>query len=199
MPPQQELSLLRHQSSSQDQGRVADHGLTGAKWFRSSVRGHTGVVETDEVATVAPSETHWKRVLRDRGLRVTRPRMRVLRVVSEHPHVDAGFVARTLSPQGMSRQTVYGNLDALVSARLLRRIEPANSPALYELRVDGDDHHHLMCRQCRQVFDTSLTTDVRRSTGDPDDFAVDGVDVFFWGVCGRCRGSHGYGEGNRPV
>lgn len=160
-----------------------------ARTFHGALRGHSGVVDTREQPTVVSSEEQWRRVLRERGLRVTRPRLRVLNVVARHPHVDAGYVARTLESQGMSRQTVYGNLDALVSVDLLRRIEPANSPALYELRVDGDDHHHLMCRQCRRVFDTALTSDVRRRAPEPedDDFDIDGVDVFFWGVCRDCR------------
>ena len=35
---------------------------------------------------------------------------------------------------------------------LLRRIEPAGSPARYETRV-GDNHHHLVCRSCGVAHD----------------------------------------------
>ena len=35
---------------------------------------------------------------------------------------------------------------------LIRRIQPAGSPARYEDRA-GDNHHHLICRRCGQVVD----------------------------------------------
>lgn len=119
---------------------------------------------------------------------MTVPRLLVLGVIATHPHVDAGYVARTLRHRGLSRQTVYGNLDALVAAKLLRRVEPADSAALYELRIEGDDHHHLMCRHCRRLFDTAIVpgVDLTPTGSQAPDFRVDGVDVFFWGVCGDC-------------
>lgn len=137
------------------------------------------------------------------GLRVTVPRLLVLGIIASHPHVDAGFVARTLRHRGLSRQTVYGNLDALVAVGMLRRVEPADSAALYELRIEGDDHHHLMCRHCRRLFDTAIVpgVDLAPSGSDVPDFRVDGVDVFFWGVCGDCsaeRGLTATAGGTRP-
>ncbi|WP_308126617.1 Fur family transcriptional regulator [Rhodococcoides corynebacterioides] len=119
---------------------------------------------------------------------MTVPRLLVLGVIATHPHVDAGYVARTLRHRGLSRQTVYGNLDALVAAKLLRRVEPADSAALYELRIEGDDHHHLMCRHCRRLFDTAIVpgVDLTPTGSQAPGFRVDGVDVFFWGVCGDC-------------
>src|SRR3954453_23618823 len=99
-------------------------------------------------------ETAWDERLRAAGLRVTRPRLSVLGVLAEHPHVDAETIsaaARAVHPS-ISPQAVYGVLRALVGGGLARRIEPAGAPALYELRV-GDNHHHLVCRECRTVAD----------------------------------------------
>ena len=63
-------------------------------------------------------ETTWAQRLREVGLRVTRPRLSVLDVLSAHPHADADTIvtgARAQHPT-LSPQTVYGVLDALVSA-----------------------------------------------------------------------------------
>jgi Fe2+ or Zn2+ uptake regulation protein len=99
-------------------------------------------------------ETAWDDRLRTAGLRVTRPRLSVLGVLAEHPHVDADSIAtaaRTVH-LSISPQAVHGVLRALVGADMARRTEPAGGPALHGLRV-GDDHHHLVCRGCGVVAD----------------------------------------------
>ena len=52
----------------------------------------------------------------------------------------------------ISKQAVYDALGMLAEKGLIRRIQPAGSPALYEDRV-GDNHHHLICRQCGKTVD----------------------------------------------
>ena len=47
---------------------------------------------------------------------------------------------------------MYEALHALTAAGLVRRIEPAGSPARFEGRV-GDNHHHVVCRSCGVVAD----------------------------------------------
>src|SRR4051794_8936010 len=79
--------------------------------------------------------------LRDRGLRATTTRVAVLRAVGElsgHPDTDtiASRVRQTLGT--ISTQAVYDGLHAMTRVGLLRRIEPAGSPARYETRVGGD-------------------------------------------------------------
>ena len=75
--------------------------------------------------------------LRARGLRVTAPRLAVYRAVSETPgHPDVEVIAtRARALIGsLSTQAVYDALHALSAAGLLRRIEPAGSPARFETR-----------------------------------------------------------------
>jgi len=147
-------------------------------------------------------ETTWDDRLRQAGLRVTRPRLAVLDVLVERPHVDADTIAtaaRAVHPS-ISPQAVYGVLRALVGGGLARRIEPAGGPALYELRV-GDNHHHLVCRECGTVADVDCVVGAAPclTPSDAAGFAVDEAEVVFWGICARCqvaRGQHGYGTGS---
>jgi Fur family transcriptional regulator, stress-responsive regulator len=134
-------------------------------------------------------------VLRDAGLRATRPRATVLGVLraaqAAGEHLPAAAVAgRARSLLGsLSTQAVYDCLDALVSAGLARRIRPADAAsAVYEARV-GDNHHHLVCRGC------GLTTDVDCAAGTapclapsspPPGFVVDEAELTFWGWCAAC-------------
>jgi Fur family transcriptional regulator, stress-responsive regulator len=144
-------------------------------------------------------ETTWDDRLRQAGLRVTRPRLAVLDVLVERSHVDADTIvtaARAVHPS-ISPQAVYGVLKALVGGGLARRIEPAGGPALYELRV-GDNHHHLVCRECGTVADVDCVVGAAPclTPSDAAGFAVDEAEVVFWGVCAGCqaaRRQHGYG------
>lgn len=129
-------------------------------------------------------------LLRAAGLRVTAPRLAVLKVVAAQPHSDADRIATEVRRElgSVSTQAVYDVLKACVGAGILRRIEPAGSPARFEART-GDNHHHLVCRSCGAV------TDVDCAVGhapclDPSDthgYLVDEAEVVFWGLCPACR------------
>src|SRR3954469_6368360 len=137
-------------------------------------------------------ETVWTEQLRGAGLRVTRPRRAVLDVLAAHPHVDADTIAtaaRVVHPS-ISPQAVYGVLKALVGGGLARRVEPGGGAALYELRV-GDNHHHLVCRECGMVADVDCAVGAAPclAPSDAAGFVVDEAEVVFWGLGPGCQGS----------
>ena len=128
--------------------------------------------------------------LRARGLRITRPRVAVLDVLCEHPHATVDLIAEAVRAKlgRISKQAVYDVLAACVDAGLVRRIEPAGSPALFETRT-GDNHHHLVCRDCRVTTDVDCATDARPCLTPSDDagYALDEAEVVFWGLCPSCQ------------
>ena len=135
---------------------------------------------------MSPLET----LLRSRGLRVTRPRVAVLEVLSEGGHLEVDEIATQVRArlESVSTQAVYDVLGALSRAGLARRIEPAGSPARYESRV-GDNHHHVVCRGCGEVADVDCAVGARPCL-DPSSahgFVVDEAEVTFWGLCPACQ------------
>ena len=129
-------------------------------------------------------------LLREHGVQVTAQRLAIMRVVAEHPHATAdelGDVARS-QLGAISRQAVYDSLGVLVDKNLIRRIQPAGSAARYENRV-GDNHHHLICRTCRMMFDVDCAAgEVPCLTADDNHgFEVDEAEVIYWGRCASCR------------
>jgi Fur family ferric uptake transcriptional regulator len=125
------------------------------------------------------------------GLRVTSPRIAVFRAVAETPgHPDAEAIAAAARTRlgAISTQAVYDALHALTGAGLLRRIEPAGSPARYETRV-GDNHHHLVCRACGATHDVDCVIGEapcltpQAAAG----FLVHEAEVTFWGLCPDCQ------------
>jgi Fur family ferric uptake transcriptional regulator len=131
--------------------------------------------------------------LRDAGLRVTAPRLAVLDVLAAHPHATADAVARlTRAKIGkVSTQAVYDVLAACADAGLVRRIEPAGSPARFETRT-GDNHHHLVCRSCGRTTDVDCPVGARPCLTPSDDagYLLDEAEVVFWGLCPSCQRDH---------
>lgn len=127
--------------------------------------------------------------LRAAALRVTAPRLAVLAAVRSLPHADVETIAAAVrsSIGSVSTQAVYDVLKALTAAGLLRRIEPAGSPALYEARV-GDNHHHVICRSCGAVADVDCVVGHAPclEPSATQGFLVDEAEVVFWGTCASC-------------
>lgn len=131
-----------------------------------------------------------EQLLRDHGLRVTRPRLAVLDVLTQGGHLEVEEITRQVRDRlaSVSTQGVYDVLGALSKAGLARRIEPAGSPARYEARV-GDNHHHIVCRSCGAIQDIDCVVGERPCL-DPaagHGFEVDEAEVTFWGLCPSCR------------
>ena len=127
--------------------------------------------------------------LRGAGLRVTAARVALLETVRHGDHLDVEAVASGVRDRvgHISLQAVYDALHALTSAGLIRRIEPAGSPARFEGRV-GDNHHHLMCRSCGVVADVDCAVGEAPCLTAADDqgFSIDEAEVIYWGLCPAC-------------
>lgn len=129
-------------------------------------------------------------LLRERGLRVTGPRLAVLDVLEKRSHLSAEEVAVEVraSHGAVSTQAVYDVLHTLSSVGLLRAIEPAGSATRYERRV-GDNHHHLVCRQCGSVHDVPCVAGAAPclEPSETAGFSIDEAEVTFWGTCPDCQ------------
>ena len=128
-------------------------------------------------------------LLRRRGIQVTAQRLAVLRVVEGHPHATADLIAEAVRAElgSVSLQAVYDALSMLSAEGLLRRIQPAGSPARFERRV-GDNHHHLICRACGRVVDVdcAIGSAPCLTAADAAGYEVDEAEVIYWGRCATC-------------
>lgn len=128
-------------------------------------------------------------LLREHGLRVTAQRLAVYEAVRDRPHTTADAVAETARGQvgSISLQAVYDALAILVDADLVRRIQPAGSPARFEARV-RDNHHHVICRSCGRVEDVDCAVGETPclTAADGLGYAIDEAEVIYWGQCPGC-------------
>lgn len=128
-------------------------------------------------------------LLRERGIHITAQRLAVLRSVARQPHATADVVAEAVRAAigSISLQSVYDALAVLVAGDLIRRIEPAGSPARFECRV-GDNHHHLVCRTCGRMTDVDCAVGAAPclTPADTKGFEIDEAEVIYWGRCPDC-------------
>ena len=127
--------------------------------------------------------------LRKAGLQVTAQRLAVYEAVKANPHAMADQISEYARAEigSISKQAVYNVLNVMYEHRLIRRIQPAGSPARYEDRVD--DHHHLICRKCGTLLDMECqdgeapVLEVENDHG----YEIDETEITFWGICPQCQ------------
>jgi len=147
------------------------------------------IPEKFDTVPAVPTVVDFEGMLRGADLRVTQPRMAVLTAVHDHPHADTNTIidAARVDLGEVSTQAVYDVLRALTEVGLVRRIEPAGSPARYESRT-GDNHHHVVCRTCGTIADVDCATGATPclTASNSNGFVIDEAEVTFWGLCPEC-------------
>lgn len=132
----------------------------------------------------------WSTALHDAGLRVTAGRVAILSELEARPHLGVGDIVTAVRERAgsASTQAVYDNLSALHGQGLIRRVEPAGRPPVFELQT-GDNHHHLMCRSCGAMRDVACTIGHAPCLSPSADhgFVVDEAEVIYWGLCAICN------------
>jgi Fur family transcriptional regulator, stress-responsive regulator len=141
------------------------------------------------VARLVKASLDQAALLRRHGLQVTAQRLAVVRAVSDRPHSTAADIDAAVRAQigAISLQAVYDALGTLADKGIIRRIQPAGSPARYEDRV-ADNHHHLICRSCSRMVDVDCAVGYTPCLTAPGDsgYEIDEAEVIFWGRCPEC-------------
>ena len=136
-------------------------------------------------------------LLRRHGVQVTAQRLAVLRAVAGRPHGTAAEIDAAVRAEigAISLQAVYDALSTLTDKGIIRRIQPAGSPARYEDRV-GDNHHHLICRSCGRMLDVDCAAGYTPCLNVPDGlgYEIDEAEVIYWGRCPECAAPQGVRE-----
>jgi Fur family ferric uptake transcriptional regulator len=134
---------------------------------------------------------HARATLRQQGYRLTPQRnliWEVLRDAGSHMTAEevAREVCRTLPDVNVS--TVYRTLELLVSLDLVVETHLEGARCYYEVSPEPT-HHHFVCSHCGAVghFGDELLAPVHLELSERRDFAVSGIQVTAFGLCGACR------------
>jgi Fur family transcriptional regulator, ferric uptake regulator len=129
--------------------------------------------------------------LKEAGLKVTMPRIKVLQIFEEHPnnHYSAEEVFRTLLALGedVGLATVYRVLTQFEAAGLIKRHNFESGHSVFELS-DGEHHDHLVCIKCGLVaefYDEVIETR-QKEVAEQAGFKITDHSLTLYGLCPKC-------------
>ena len=142
----------------------------------------------------------FKRLLKEKGLKMTRQRLVVLEVLAESSgqHLTAEEIYERIKAANpdIGLATVYRTVQLLLELGLIDRINLDDGCVRYEighLLTDETkhNHHHLICRKCGRVipFDADLLDELEEHIEEAAGFHVQDHEVKFYGLCSDCMKS----------
>ena len=146
---------------------------------------------------MAISQEEFKKLLKEKGLKVTNQRLLVLEVLADHrdTHMTAediyDLVKEDYPEIGLA--TIYRTLQLLLNMQLVDRINLDDGCIRYEIgdQLNGElkhHHHHLICKICGKVlpFRHDLLDDLERQIEEKTGFHVLDHELKFYGQCKEC-------------
>lgn len=109
-------------------------------------------------------------------------------VKSVRCHPTAEDVYNALKPEnpGLSLGTVYRNLKQLSENSIILKL---GMPGASD-RYDGvtDDHQHLFCVKCNEIFDVDLSIcdEIKKKVHERTGFICSGCNIIIQGICKNC-------------
>ncbi|KAA3626408.1 MAG: ferric iron uptake transcriptional regulator [Proteobacteria bacterium] len=130
--------------------------------------------------------------IRNAGLKVTQPRLRILDMFESSParHMGAEEVYRNLLEDGhdIGLATVYRVLTQFEAAGLLTRHHFESGHAVYEL-TQSKHHDHIVCVRCGRVdeFRNDEIEKLQRSIAEKAGYEITDHVLYIYGLCSPCR------------
>jgi Fur family transcriptional regulator, ferric uptake regulator len=122
--------------------------------------------------------------LRERGLRMTAQRERVMAAITELVHATPEQVGHAVPDVDLT--TVYRTLETLEQIGMLAHTHLGHGAPSY--RLASDDHVHVVCHQCGSVQDApaGLVDRLAGQLASERGFTVDRSHFTVFGTCADC-------------
>jgi len=138
-------------------------------------------------STISQSNT----LLENVGLKKTDARVALLNLFlkSKKP-LSAKDISAKFSTTGADKVTIYRMLEVMTKKSLIRRVDTGEREAQYEIIDSHDDHHHIICLECKKVSDftgcesDTLITKALKQVKDFKSISHHSFDLF--GICNMC-------------
>lgn len=132
--------------------------------------------------------------LRNVGLKVTLPRVKILeileRIQAADRHVTAEELYRMLLTEGeaIGLATIYRVLTQFEAAGLVKRHYFEGGNSVFEL-ARGDHHDHILCVKCGRVdeFKDELIEKRQKQIARDLNYQLTDHLLYLYGVCPKCR------------
>ena len=130
--------------------------------------------------------------LKQAGLKVTLPRVKILDILGQSPnrHLSAEEIYRLLIERGEETgvATIYRVLTQCEQAGLVRRLQFEGDRAVFEL-ARSDHHDHIVCVRCGDVqeFHDETIEHRQQEVAGEHGFSIEQHSMVLYGLCARCR------------
>ncbi len=130
--------------------------------------------------------------LRDVGLKITMPRVKVLQILEQSPnhHLSAEGVYKALLDMGedVGLATVYRVLTQFEAAGLVARHNFEGGHSVFELS-QGEHHDHLVCVKCARVeeFVDKIIEERQKMIAEQAKFKMTDHALNIYGLCPDCQ------------
>lgn len=130
--------------------------------------------------------------LKDAGLKITLPRLKVLQILEQTPehHMSAEAVYKALLEMGedVGLATVYRVLTQFEAAGLVSRHNFEGGFSVFELR-QGEHHDHLVCVKCGRVeeFIDEIIEQRQQLIAQQKKFKMTDHALNIYGICANCQ------------
>ena len=148
---------------------------------------------------MAVDREQFKRLLKEKGLKVTNQRLFVLEAIAacpeEHLTAEEIFDLVKVSYPEIGLATVYRTIQLLNELNLIDRINFDDGYVRYEMgrtqeRGNKHHHHHLICMKCGKVisFQDDLLEELEDKITVTTGFQIVDHEVKLYGYCVECGG-----------
>jgi len=139
-------------------------------------------------------ENSSKKEIRDAGLKVTSPRVKILEMLENRSnaerHLTAEEVYKTLLHEGeeIGLATVYRVLTQFEAAGLVKRHHFEGGNSVFELE-SGQHHDHLVCVKCGRVeeFRDEIIELRQKEIAKSFTFKLTDHSLCLYGLCEKCQ------------
>ncbi|ARG98469.1 ferric iron uptake transcriptional regulator [Legionella micdadei] len=130
--------------------------------------------------------------LKDAGLKITMPRVKILQILEQSPqhHLSAEGVYKALLDMGedVGLATVYRVLTQFEAAGLVTRHNFEGGHSVFELS-QGEHHDHLVCVKCGRVeeFVDKIIEERQKMIAENAQFKMTDHALNIYGLCPDCQ------------
>lgn len=136
--------------------------------------------------------TEYTSKLKQAGLKVTLPRLKILEILSqgEGQHASAEDIYKILltHDEDIGVATIYRVLTQCEQAGLVKRHQFEGGRAVFEI-AEGDHHDHIICVRCGVVkeFNDETIEARQRQIAEQAGFRMAEHNMTLYGLCKKCR------------
>ena len=105
-----------------------------------------------------------------------------LKCATHHPDAENVYQDLKISQPGLSRSTVYRNLNQLTEDKLIEKMGLQSECDHYD--GNRSPHNHFICTKCGKIYDCGkeeVPTTEAEKFGEIDTFTI-----YFYGICQNC-------------